>query len=78
MAILLNNDEYKYVLNWNSTTSELELLKYGLTTFDYVSGEYLKDLIDTTIIGGSGYTGTFSTADSRVATVVNGIITTIV
>lgn len=55
MAILLNDNGYKYVLNWNPTTTNLELLKYGLTTFDYPSGEYLKTLIDTTIIGGSGY-----------------------
>jgi hypothetical protein len=78
MAILLNDNGYKYVLNWNPTTTNLELLKYGLTTFDYPSGEYLKTLLDTTVIGGSGYTGTFSTGDSRVATVVNGIITTII
>ena len=55
MAILLNDNGYKYVLNWNPTTTNLELLKYGLTTFDYPSGEYLKTLLDTTIIGGSSF-----------------------
>ena len=55
MAILLNDNGYKYVLNWNATTTNLELLKYGLTTFDYPSGEYLKTLLDTTVIGGSSF-----------------------
>jgi hypothetical protein len=55
MAILLNDNGYKYVLNWNPTTTNLELLKYGLTTFDYPSGEYLKTLLDTTVIGGSSF-----------------------
>ena len=55
MAILLNDNGYKYVLNWNPTTTNLELLKYGLTTFDYPSGEYLKTLLDTTIVGGSSF-----------------------
>lgn len=57
MAILLNDSDngYKYVLNWNPSTTNLELLKYGLTTFDYPSGEYLKTLLDTTIIGGSSF-----------------------
>ena len=57
MAILLNDSDnvYKYVLNWNPTTTNLELLKYGLTTFDYPSGQYLKTLLDTTIVGGSSF-----------------------
>lgn len=57
MAILLNDSDnvYKYVLNWNPSTSNLELLKYGLTTFDYPSGQYLKTLLDTTIVGGSSF-----------------------
>lgn len=55
MAILLNDNGYKYVLNWNPSTSNLELLKYGLTTFDYPSGEYLKTLLDTTVVGGSSF-----------------------
>jgi hypothetical protein len=55
MAILINDNGYKYVLNWNPSTSNLELLKYGLTTFDYVSGEYLKTLLETLVIGGSSF-----------------------
>ena len=55
MAILLNDNGYKYVLNWNPSTTNLELLKYGLTTFDYPSGEYLKTLLETTVIGGSSF-----------------------
>jgi hypothetical protein len=55
MAILLNDNGYKYVLNWNPSTTNLELLKYGLTTFDYPSGEYLKTLLETTVIGGASF-----------------------
>lgn len=55
MAILINDNVYKYVLNWNPSTSNLELLKYGLTTFDYTSGEYLKTLLETLVIGGSSF-----------------------
>jgi hypothetical protein len=71
MAILLNDDGYKYVLNWNPSTSNLELFKYGLTTFDYPSGEYLKTLIDTTIIGGGG-AGTSGTSGSSGTSGING------
>lgn len=75
MAILLNDNGYKYVLNWNPSTSNLELLKYGLTTFDYPSGEYLKTLLDTTVVGGSSFGspiyGSWYDTTNQYATVAN-------
>ena len=63
MAILLNDNGYKYVLNWNPSNNNLEVLKYGLTTFDYASGEYLKTLVDTSTISALQWGSWYDTTD---------------
>ena len=70
MSIILRDDnENKYILNWNIDSSQLELLQWGLTAWNPTAQQYDMYLENTTIIGsgggGSGTSGTSGTSGSN-------------
>lgn len=77
MSLIIRDDNKKYILNWNTSTNNLELLTYELVTWNPITQQYDKTLTSTISLSG-GVTDTFLTGDGRTATVVNGLIINII
>jgi hypothetical protein len=76
MSLIIKDDNKRYILNLNSSNI-LELLVYELSVWNPTTRQYDLTLTDTIDING-GVTDTFLTGDGRTATVVNGLIISII
>jgi hypothetical protein len=53
MSLIIRDDNKKYILNWNTSTNNLELLTYELVTWNPIIQQYDKTLTSTMSINGS-------------------------
>jgi len=75
MSLIIRDDNKRYILNLNGNI--LELLVYELTVWNPITRQYDLSLSETINLSG-GVTDTFLTGDGRTASVVDGLIISII
>jgi hypothetical protein len=75
MSLIIRDDNKRYILNLNGNI--LELLVYELTVWNPTTRQYDLSLSETIHLSG-GVTDTFLTGDGRTASVVDGLIISII